>query len=103
VGALGYVEYPFQALCPGHGAVALFRCFVFVFLSGAAFATFARRHIYPVVTVGREYAAQPRQVDSRFWHQRCQPGDEIQRLEDDVRSAIAVGRFELITDISGRR
>ena len=33
-------EYPFQALCPGHGLVALFGCFVFVFLSDAAFAAF---------------------------------------------------------------
>jgi len=25
------------------------------------------------------------QIHSRRWHQRCQPRDEVQRLEDDVR------------------
>lgn len=93
------VEYPFQALCPGHGLVALCGCFVFVFLSGAAFAAFGRRHIYPVFAVGREYAVEPGLVYSRFRHQGSQLGNEIQRLKDDVRCAIAVGRFELITDI----
>ena len=46
------VKYPFQALYPGHGTVALFGCFVSVFLSGAVFAAFVRRHIYPVFAVG---------------------------------------------------
>ena len=36
----------------GHGLVALFGCFFFIFLSGAAFAAFSRRHIYPVFAVG---------------------------------------------------
>jgi hypothetical protein len=47
------IEYPFQALCPSHGLAALFGCFVFVFLSGPAFAAFARGHSYPVFAVGR--------------------------------------------------
>ena len=50
------VKYLFQALCPGHGPVALFGCFLFVFLSGATFGVFGRRHIYPVFAVGRERA-----------------------------------------------
>jgi hypothetical protein len=73
------VKHPFQALCPGHGPVALFGCFVFVFLSGAAFAAFGRRHIYPVFAVGREYAMEPGQVYSRFRHQGSQLGNEIKR------------------------
>jgi hypothetical protein len=100
--------------------VALFGSFVFAFLSGAAFAAFARRHIYPVFAVGREYAVEAGQIYSRFRHQRRQLGNdklagkpicttriarrvehrdvrhEIQWLKDDVRGAIAVGHFELI-------
>jgi len=48
------VKYPFQALCPGHGLVPLFGCFVFVFLVGTALATFSRRHSYPVFAVGHD-------------------------------------------------
>ena len=71
------VKYPFQALCPGHGLVPLFGCFVFVFLVGTALAAFSRRHIYPVFAVGREYAMEPGQVYSRFRHQGSQLGNEI--------------------------
>jgi len=94
------VKYSLQALSPSHGLVALCGCFVFVFLVGTALAAFSRRHIYPVFAVGREYAVEPGQVYSRFRHQGSQLGNEIQRLKDDVRRAIAVGRFELITDSS---
>jgi hypothetical protein len=93
------VKYPFQALCPGHGLVPLFGCFVFVFLVGTALAAFSRRHIYPVFAVGREYAMESGQVYSWFRHQGSQLGNEIQRLKDELRSAITVGRFELIPDV----
>jgi hypothetical protein len=83
------VEYPFQTLCPGHSLAALFGCFVFVFLSGAAFAAFGRRHIYPVFAVGREYAMEPGQVYSRFRHQGSQLGNEIQRLPKGISSIFA--------------
>ena len=43
------------------------------------------------------------QVYSGPGHQRRQPGDEIQRLKDDVRSPIAVGRFELVANIARGR
>ena len=36
-----------------------------------------------------------RQVDSRLRHERGQPGDKIQRLEDDMGRAIAVRGLEL--------
>jgi hypothetical protein len=42
--------------------VALFWCFVFVFLSGAAFAAFGWYHIYRVFAVGREYAVEPGKI-----------------------------------------
>jgi len=38
--------------------VALFGCFVFVFLVGTALATFGRRHIYPVLDVGCDKIAR---------------------------------------------
>jgi hypothetical protein len=71
------VKYPFQALCPGHGLVSLFGCFVFVFLVGTALAAFSRRHIYPVFAVGCEYAMKPGQVYSRFRYQGSQLDNEI--------------------------
>jgi len=40
------------------------------------------------------------QIHSRLRHQGGQPGDEVQRLEDDVRGAIAVRCLELVTDVA---
>jgi len=94
------VEYPFQALYPGHGLVALLGCFVFVFLSGASFSRHGRRHINTVFAVGGKYVMEPGQIYSGLWNQGRQLCNEIQRFEDDVRGAIAVWRFELITDVS---
>ena len=85
------VKYPFQALRPCHGPVALFGCFVFVFLSGASFAAFGWRHISTVFAVGGKYTMEPSQVYSRFRHQCRQLGNEVQRFEDDMRGAIAEG------------
>lgn len=48
-----------------------------MFLVGTALAAFSRRHIYPVFTVGSEYAVEPGQVYSRFRHQGSQLGNEI--------------------------
>ncbi len=87
----GSFEYPFQALRPGHGLVALFGCFVFVFLPCTTLAAFGRRHINTVFAVGGKYAVEPSQVHSRFWHQGSQFGNEIHRLEDDVSERRAVG------------
>ena len=35
------------------------------------------------------------QIHSGLGHQRRQPGDEVQRLENDVGGAVAIGRLEL--------
>jgi len=43
------------------------------------------------------------QVDSRLRHQGRQPRDEVQRLEDDVRGAVAVRGLELVADVAVRR
>lgn len=53
------VEYPFQALCPGHGLMGRIGCFVHVFSTGAALCTFGRCHISTALTVRGEYAMEP--------------------------------------------
>ena len=93
------VEYPFQALCPGHDLMVLFRGFVFDFLTGASFAAFGWRHIKTVFAVGGKYTVETGQVYSRFRHQCRQLGNEIQRLKDAVGSAGGVGGVELVSDI----
>ena len=82
----GSFEHTLQALRPGHGLVALFECFVFVFFSGASFAAFGRRHIDPVFAVGRKYTMESGQVYPGLWHLCSQLGDEIQRLDKIVRN-----------------
>jgi hypothetical protein len=83
-----------------HSLVALFGCFVSIFLPCVTLTTFVGRHVSPVFAVGRELPMETGQVHSRFRRQRRQLGDKIQRLEDDVRGPIAVGRFELIANIA---
>ena len=61
------------------------------------------RHISTVFAFRCEYAMKSDQVYPGLRHQRRQFGDEILRLKDDVRGAIAVRRFELISDILRRR
>ena len=43
------------------------------------------------------------EVDAWLGHQSGQPGNEIQRLKDDVRGAVAVRCLELVPDIAIRR
>jgi len=94
------VENPLQALRPGHALAPLFGCLVFVFLAGAAFTTFSRRHLNTVFAVGYEHTMEPGQVDSWLGNQGRQLGDEIQRLENDMRGSIILGRLELVADIT---
>jgi hypothetical protein len=73
--------------------VALFGCFVFVFLLGAAFAAFGRRHLNTVFAVARNNTMESSQIHSGLWHQGRQFGNEIQRLEDDMGCPIIVPFF----------
>jgi len=85
-------------LCPagaGHGLMALFGCFVFVFLSGMSSASFGRRHIDTVSAVWSKYSMEPCQLHSRLGDQGSQFADEIQPSEDDVGRAITIRRFKL--------
>ena len=79
-----------QALCPGHRGAAFGRRGLLAVIGGLAFvasASLGRCHQGAVLTVRRKHAMEPREVDSGLRHQRGQPGNEIQRLKDDVRSA----------------
>jgi hypothetical protein len=40
----------------GHGLMAMFGCFVFIFLPCATLAPFGRRHINPIFAVWGEHA-----------------------------------------------
>jgi hypothetical protein len=53
-------------------------------------------YIDTVFTVGGKYSMEPSHVHSGLWYQGGQLGNEIQRLEADMGSAIAVGRFKLV-------
>ncbi len=93
------VKYPFQTLRPSHSLAALFGRSAHDFSTGAALSAFGRCHFNTVFAVGCKYTVESGQVYSGLGYQRRQLGNEIQRLKDDVRSAIAVGRFELVADI----
>ena len=97
------VEHAFEALRPGHGLVTLFWCFVLFRLRWVVLPTPGVRHFGAVFAVGCVYAVESGQFYSGLGRQRRQPGDEIQRLKDDVRSPIAVGRFELVASIARGR
>jgi hypothetical protein len=79
----------------GHGLMALFGCFIFVFLSGMSSASFGRRHIDKVSAIWSKYSMEPCQVYPGPWHQRRQFADKIQRFKDDVGGSIVVRRFQL--------
>ena len=40
------------------------------------------------------------QIDPGLGHQGGEPGDEVERFEDDMGGAIAVRRLELVTDVA---
>ena len=60
----------------------------------------ALRHLRPVGAVRREHAVEAGEIDSRFGHQRGQPGDEIQRLEEHVRGAVGVRTGRILPGIN---
>ena len=99
-------EYALQALRPSHRSAAFgWHRFLRIRCRGmpASPAPLGRRHPRAVLAVGREQAVKTGQIYPRFRHQRCQPGDEIQWFEDDVRRAVSVRRLQLIANIPVRR
>ena len=55
------------------------------------------------LAVRRKHPVEARQVDPRFGHQGRQTGNEVQRLEDDVRGAVSVRPLQLVADVAVRR
>ena len=66
----------------------------------AALAALGRRHLCTMRAIRGENAVEASEVDPWFGHQGNQPRNKVHRLEDDVRGAIAVRRFELVTDMA---
>ena len=64
-----------------------------------ALAAFSPRHLCAMRAVGGEDTMEPSQVDSGLRHQRDKPRDEVHRLENHMRGAITVRRFELVTHL----
>jgi len=89
-------ENPFQALCPGHRGVTFCDCAAIcftVFPALVALATFCRCYqgtVLAIRTVRRpgEHAVESSQVNPGLRHLGSKPSHEIQRLEDDMGSAI---------------
>jgi len=53
-----------------------------------------------VLAVWREHAVESGQVNPGLRHQGSKPSHEIQRLEDDVGSAISIRCLQLIADVA---
>ena len=90
-------ENPLEALRPGHRGTAFGRCLVLrIRCRGmpASPAPLGRCHPRAVLAVRRKYPVETGKVHPRFRHQGCQPGNEVQWLEDDVRRAVAVRRLQ---------
>lgn len=84
-------EHRFQALRPSHRGTAFGRCpLLRIRCRGvpASPAPLGRCHPCAVLAVGYKDAVEAHQVDPRFRYQGCQLGNEVQRLEDDVRGAV---------------
>ena len=67
-----------------------------------ATAPSARLHPRAVFAVRGEYPVEARQIDPRPGYQGRQAGDEIQRLEDNVRGAVAVRCFQPVANVTVR-
>ena len=98
------VEHPLQALGPRHGRVAFGRCSVAggVGLGLASLAAPGRCDPCAVLAVRGKDAVESCQVHARLGHQGRQPGDEVQRLEDDVGGTVAIRGLELILHLTMR-
>ena len=93
-----------EALCPSHRGRALGRSAVFGACLGCRTLAPPRPgHPRPVPAVRGEHAVLAGEVHPRLGHQRSQPGEKIQRLEQHVRGAVFVRRLQLITHNTARR
>jgi hypothetical protein len=65
-----------------------------------ALAALGWRHLCTMRAVGCENAVEASQVDPGFGHQGDESCNEVHRLEDDVRGAIALRCLELVTHLA---
>ena len=89
-------EYPFKALGPGHGGAALGGGLGF---GRDSVTAPGRRDLLSQMTVGREEPMEAGQIHAWFGHQSGQPGNEVERLENDVGGAVAVRGFQGVSNI----
>ena len=73
-------EYPFQSLHPGHGGER----FIWFLLSGFAFW----HDGLPMLAVRGEHTVEAGEVEPWARDQCCQAGDEVERIEHDMRRAV---------------
>ena len=69
-------------------------------LAWVALAPLGWRHPRLMRAVGGEHTMESSQIDPGLGDQGDKPDNEVQRLEDDVRGAIAVRRLELETHVA---
>lgn len=96
------MEYPFQALGPGHGHVALGEAAIIRFLISllATLAPACGCDQSSMFAIGSEHAVESSQIDTGFGHQGSQPGNEIQRFEDHMSSPIAERSLEFVAHLA---
>ena len=90
-----YIKYPLAALCKGQRRASFCRCWPLLDYPGlVAPAPPGRRHPRPVPSVGRKHTVKAGQIDSGFWHQSREVGNEIQRLKDHMGGGVPVRCFQ---------
>ncbi|MFT5176017.1 MAG: hypothetical protein ACI8W7_004211 [Gammaproteobacteria bacterium] len=65
-----------------------------------ALTALGRRDLCAMCAVRGEHSVKSSEVDPRLRHPRNKSGNEVHRLENHMRSAIAVWRFELVTHVA---
>jgi len=88
---------------PSHRCPTLRRCGLLrIHRRGMLTSPISLRRRYPrtLPAVGVKFPVKACQVDPRLRHQGRQPGDEVQRLEDDVRASVALRSLQRIANIS---
>lgn len=90
---------------PGHGYMAFSRRLIFPCLTSFEFATFPSlgwSDVNSVFAVRGKDSVESGEIDSGLGHQSCQPRNKIHRLKNNLRSAIAVRRFEFVAHLACR-
>ena len=108
------LEHTLESFCPGHGKVrshsdregALGYATLLRFgfghrrNTGDMLTASCRRYLCTKVAVGCEYAMVAREVDAWSWNKRRKPGNEIERLEHNMRGAIPPWSFERVAGLT---